>query len=371
MASCIAWLTQKSKPIFVGCLVASWVLGQTVTPQVLGIQKLPIMYFVLVFVPLFCTLPSIKTNPFVPFLLFTTISYFLYPHQSWLSFLYLVRLVCSLLLIHLFTASKHQKMLFGSFFALFLASWLQYFLFPDFRYFQYGGWDPHLNRIVGPLLDPTFTGFVLVAFTAFFYFHHLVTKNTWCLVLFYLSFLTLSFTYSRSSLLAFLVVGIVLGRLQKNNRIFYLFFTLTLAAFLFLPHSFGEGTYLARSSSIKAKIVNYQQAVTFIAKHPLGVGYNNLGYYRPPLDPSTPSHSQSGFDSSLLTILATTGPVGFGLFIFGLYLWAKKLYTHTNYLAFSLLVALLFHSLFANSLVYPFTFMVIPLVSTFGSTKEG
>ena len=61
------------------------------------------------------------------------------------------------------------------------------------------------------------------------------------------------------------------------------------------------------------------------------------------------SHACSGSDSSLLLVLATTGVAGFLSFLFLLiHVWRNS-----NSLSKTLLVATLVHSMFSNSLFYP------------------
>jgi hypothetical protein len=118
--------------------------------------------------------------------------------------------------------------------------------------------------------------------------------------------------------------------------------------FILLPRQPGEGTKLERTNSLYAKIINYREGIKVFSQSPLvGVGYNNLAYVRNIIKPE--SHANFGFDSSLLTILATTGVIGLSLFIFGL----LHLFNSSGLLFQSLLVAILIHSLFANSLLYP------------------
>jgi hypothetical protein len=119
----------------------------------------------------------------------------------------------------------------------------------------------------------------------------------------------------------------------------------------------GEGTKLERSSSIMAKIENYKEGINVFTKSPLlGVGYDNLFYIR--TSSNINSHSLSGFDSSLLTILTTTGIFGFIFFILGI----NKKFNQSNLTQQSLLIAVLFHSLFANSLLYPWILFFIFLI---------
>jgi O-antigen ligase len=120
---------------------------------------------------------------------------------------------------------------------------------------------------------------------------------------------------------------------------------------ILLPRQPGEGTKLERTSSIYAKIENYQEGIVLFSKSPLiGHGYNNLSFVR---NYNPDSHAASGFDGSLLTILTTTGMVGFSLFILGI----NSFFHQSSLLKKTMLVSLLVHSIFANSLLYPWIFL--------------
>lgn len=218
---------------------------------------------------------------------------------------------------------------------------IQYFFWPDFTSFSTQNWDPHLYRLVGTFFDPTFTGLIFLLFMLKIYFHYSSSK-----LLIFLPYLGLALTYSRSSLLAFFIVFSFIS--LKTKKLF-LFLSTTLIIFLtifLLPRMPGEGTKLERTSSIKAKIVNYKEGLKLFSSSPIiGVGYNNLPIIRNNIN----SHSNSGFDGSLLTIAITTG-------LIGLILFSKIIVSnfHSSSLYWqSIILAIFVHSLFANSLLYP------------------
>jgi len=354
-------------------LLATWTLGQITNFTLHGLSRpLAIFYLIL---PFSCLLllrpPLLKKNPFLVFIIFTILSFpvytFFQKETQEMSiflpaFLQLVKLTLTLLLLNLIPPINRPT-LFTLFFALFACSWLQYFLFPNLTSLQALSWDPHLNRLTGPLLDPTFTGFIFASFSAYFFYQYYQQKTKISLLLFFLSYISLSFTYSRSSLLSFILLGLLLAKHFHKKIIFLVFFTLAITSVFLLPHNFGEGTYLARTSSIKAKIINYQEAFHFIKENPLGVGYNYLAYKRSKNGIDLLSHSAFGFDSSLLTVFSTTGLPGLILFLWGLKTWSSKL--KKEKVAYFALLTLIFHSLFANSLLYPWTILFIAFLASF------
>lgn len=259
------------------------------------------------------------------------------------SFLYWLRL-SSLLSFFLFPLKIDSKT--NAFFQLILwasliFAFIQYIFWPDFTYFSTFNWDPHLYRLLGTFFDPTFTGLIFLLFLLKIYFNY----STNYLFLFPI-YLGLALTYSRSSLLAFLLVFTFIAIRKKNFKIFLTTFLLIFLTISLLPRMPGEGTKLERTSSIKAKIENYKNGFQLFSTSPIiGVGYNNL----PTIRENKSSHANSGFDSSLLTIAITTG-------IIGLFLFSKIFISNLNSSSLywqSLLLVVFIHSLFANSWLYP------------------
>jgi hypothetical protein len=267
------------------------------------------------------------------------------------SFLYFLRLA-SLLSFFIFPPQFSKK--FKYFFKLIIISniifgLIQYFFWPNFTYFNSLNWDPHLFRLVSTFLDPTFTGLIYLMFiiTLYFIFPHAPNYLI-------IPYIALSLTYSRSSLLSFICCFSYISIKLKNKKIFLTsLIILTLTIFL-LPRLEGEGSKLERTSSIKAKIENYRQAIVLYKKSPIiGVGYNNLPHVRDHLQAN--SHSNSGFDGSLMTILTTTGIIGLILFCLGL----KQYFISSDLLHKTLIIAIIIHSLFSNSLLYPWTLLFL------------
>lgn len=293
---------------------------------------------------------KIKNKYFLIFLIYTLITARFYTIKS---FFYFIRLT-SLLSFFIFPPKFSEK--FKSFFKLILFAnvifgLIQYFIWPNFTYFDSLNWDPHLFRLVSTFFDPTFTGliFLMLIITLFiqnFSIYYLI-----------IPYIALSLTYSRSSLLSFIVAFTYISAKLKKPKIFFISLFILIITIFVLPRLEGEGTKLERTSSIKAKIENYRQGIELYKKSPLiGFGYNNLEYVRSYLKPD--SHSNSGFDGSLLTILTTTGIVGLILFCLGL----KHYFYSSDLLHKTLLITILIHSLFSNSLLYPWTILFLIFV---------
>lgn len=251
---------------------------------------------------------------------------------------YLVRFLAYSLLLGLKVERRYLLFFSGAIAGL---GWLQYLLLPDTRFLLALNWDDHYYRLISTLFDPNFTGIVLVLGLVLVYFSY---PRSWWLYLLHLSALLL--TYSRSSYLALLAVAVAIAWMQKKFKLLLLTVFILLIAVPFLPRPGGEGVKLERLFSIEQRLDSYREGISLWQKGPVfGLGFNTLRYYRG--DPD--SHAAAGLDSSLLFVLATTGAVGLLAYLNLLrFLWQKSLLLRVS------LVALLAHSLFVNSLFYPF-----------------
>ncbi len=295
---------------------------------------------------------NIKNKYLLFFTLVAIISNLLY--FNLIAWLYLIRLL-SLISLFIYPPKLNQnqsKFLNIILSASVLFGLIQYFIWPDFTIFASLNWDPHLYRLVGAYFDPTFTGLIFLFILIYIFFSKIKYKN----ILLFIVYLAISFTYSRSTLLSFLIVFSYIAIIKKSKKIFFTTLSIFIITLILLPRMPGEGTKLERTSSFFAKIENYKQGISIFIKKPiLGIGYNNI----PNLNPqNNQSHSNSGFDSSLLTIAITTGICGLIFLLLGL----RYEFIHANLFYQSLLIAILTHSLFANSLFYPYTALLLALL---------
>ena len=301
---------------------------------------------------------KIKNKYFLYFLIFAWLSFiinfFRYQIDSISPLLYLLRLTCliSFFIFPLNLKDKNSK----NFFIIAIISNLifgliQYFIWPNFTYFNSQNWDPHLFRLVGAFFDPTFTAFIYLMFLIYLYLNSKIPYR-WLLMI--TAYFAMILTYSRSAYLSFLLAFTFIAFKKKNIKIFLISFVLIVSTILLLPRQEGEGTKLERTSSITAKIENYKEAFSTFKKAPIiGHGYNNLYFVRDIKIQN--SHANFGFDSSLMTILTTTGIIGLLLFLLGL----KNYFIRADLTHQSIIIALLLHSLFANSLLYPWILLFL------------
>jgi len=294
---------------------------------------------------------KIKNKYLFCFLIFAwvslTFNFFRYHFDVIKPILYLFRLTF-LLSFFIFPPKIDEKI--KNFFYLIIFSnvifgLIQYFLWPDFTSFKSLNWDPHLYRLVSTFFDPTFTALIYLFLIIIVFLNKKIPFRKTILIICYLA---MALTYSRSSYLSFLAAFTFISYSKKSLKIFIISSILILSTIFLLPRFEGEGTKLERTSSISAKIENYKEGFNLFLKAPIaGHGYNNIFYIRQ-IDNSN-SHANSGFDGSLMTILTTTGVIGLILFILGL----KNIFIQGDLVIKTILISTLIHSLFANSLLYP------------------
>lgn len=228
----------------------------------------------------------------------------------------------------------------------------QYFIWPDATLFKSLEWDPHLYRLFSTFFDPTFTGLIYLLFLIYIYLNFPKYK-----LLMFITYIAMALTYSRSTFLAFLIAFSFIAYTKKNIKIFLIALVLIISTVFLLPRHEGEGTKLERDSSIRAKILNYKQGIILFNQSPfVGTGYNFLPIVRSDLKQN--SHAIGGFDGSLLTILITNGILGFPSFIIGLF----TLFKQGNLFRKTAILAILVHSLFANSFLYPWVLLFLYLI---------
>lgn len=309
--------------------------------------------------------PPVFLKIFFCFLLVCLISLGLTPlhltSQEFLSGLfYTVRLAFYALFFWLiisksFGSLQNKQILLYSGLGLAVLGLLQFVFLPDLGFLTVAGWDPHYFRAVTTFFDPNFAGayFVLTLI--------LLIQKKWNNFIFAIIYLALLTTFSRSSYLMFLVGSLSLSFLNRSKKM------ALVSILLFLMLMLGFQTYaqlvagprgIDRGQSAQFRLSTWQQGLAIFQKSPiLGIGYNSYRYaireYKLADDQFYKSHGASGNDSSLLFVLATTGILGFTVYI--LFLVSLLKYTiKNNFVLVAAILGLLVHSVFANSLFYPF-----------------
>lgn len=239
-----------------------------------------------------------------------------------------------------------RNMLMASGIGITLLGFVQYVLYPDLRNLYYLGWDPHYQRLFSSLLDPNFAGIILV-FTLFAFTIYSDHRAPW-----YvfgggvgLTLLALVLTYSRSSLVASVIGFFVWGILTRRHALVTAVGIGLFLIFVALPKT-GEGRNMFRTVSSNARIDTAMYAISVMRKNPV-FGQGIMPH--------------AGIDASMLFVGASTGSVGlvvYGWMIVSLFQLGKKglenKKTHEVSAGYiGILVAALVHSIFVNSLFYP------------------
>lgn len=263
---------------------------------------------------------------------------------------------------------------------------LQLAVFPDIGPLASYGWDPHIGRLVSSFLDPNYLGGYLAVLLAAVLGAYLGggegRRLPWLTA--GLVVVASVLTYSRSGYLAVAAVVFFFG-LRYSWKLLLLALAVITPLALSIPRVQERvaGGFSVDGTS-QARIKSWQDALTVIGAFPVtGVGYNNYGNAQVELGiiPSgTEGHSINGSDSSLLNVQATTGAIGFGIFVAaaGLLLRAAVRETRrqepsvAKSAAYALLLAapaMFVHSFFVNGLFYPF--LLLPLMVLAGLMLSG
>lgn len=250
---------------------------------------------------------------------------------------------------------------------------LQFVFFPNLQPLQDFGWDPHYFRTVSTFLDPNFAGAYFVLTLLLLSVQKRGSTNDWIptyaqVLVVYLALLT---TFSRSSYLMFLICGLTLAYFTKSKLIFLktlVFFVTLMAGFYIYTEAIAAPKNIDRIQSASSRINTWFQGIEIFKHSPiLGVGFNSyryaIGEYNLSDSSFLQSRGSSSNDSSLLSVFATTGILGFAAYIFftGSLINMGIKSNHTLAAGMS---GLIIHSVFANSLFYPFIFLWIILMAS-------
>lgn len=243
----------------------------------------------------------------------------------------------------------------------------QYLLVPDLRFLGESGWDVHFFRLAGTMLDPNFTGMLLVNLLLV----GLLKIAKGCKNKLYLGLLiipALALTFSRSSYLAFLVVmGLLMyfprmrTRLAKRSLGFILLSFIILIPYL--PRPGGLGVELARTETITSR-VNINEAV--LAKTSVSDLFIGRGLFTPTINLNKAgqvTHAQ--FPDNLLVFLFSGGGI-LGLVLAIRFFYQTLRHQYQQSLAgFLLLGGTLVHSMFNLTILEPINLLFLLILLQF------
>lgn len=269
-----------------------------------------------------------------------------------------------------------------------VAGFIQLATVPDFTDYEILGWDPHQGRLLSTWFDPNFVGGWLavacplmlgVAWDS-------SRKQRWLwIAMLGITVLALLLTLSRSAYLAF-IVGMGLFALLRSRTLLLAFIGVGLVATLALSpvrdrvlalvdsaQSVLTETYSLPDASARLRFGSWEEGWRLFEAAPLlGQGYNRYGDAALELGTlkDTEIHSANGSDASLLTVLASTGILGFVPFLLTHLLLLRGLWRDrkdsTALGLFCGVLGLFVHSVFVNSLLFPL--LLAPLWIALGSS---
>ncbi|MBI2011859.1 O-antigen ligase family protein [Candidatus Daviesbacteria bacterium] len=242
-----------------------------------------------------------------------------------------------------------------------LGGFLQLIFYPDFKYLEYLGYDPHKNRLASTFLDPNFAGiYIAISLFLTFFLFKLKKKIIYLFLIIFFS-VGIFLTFSRSAyLMTFL--GLAIYSFFKEKVIFFFLILVLLIGALLIPRVLDrlQGA-INLDETAKKRIQSWENGVFIFNNNPyLGVGFNNLRFnlekynlFDKYLEDG--GNSGAGIDSSFIFVLATTGILGFFIYLgFWISIIFVLIREKSEYLIFLFLVlGLLISSQFINSLFYP------------------
>jgi O-antigen ligase len=251
---------------------------------------------------------------------------------------------------------------------------LQYFLVPDLRFLAQFGWDPHMYRAVGLILDPPIVGVILGVLL----YVAVVKRDFLALILNYSAVI---FLFSRSSYLAVTFVIFVYLTSQKKYLGAILWIVVLSASIFVAPKTIPayynlESSKIERVSTVLSRRVEIENGFRAWATNPIfGIGYNRVAEYKQTLprvygEEIASNHSSSAFHSFWLTQLATTGIIGFALLMSGYLLIMKRSLNWALIMTIPALVGLLDNVIFHPFVVILFIYIYFSKTLDVKSLRE-
>lgn len=256
---------------------------------------------------------------------------------------------------------------FGIVQAIFLPGFAQ-MVYPESE--VYVDWDYQGHRLVSSFLDPNFAGGLIVVglLVLLARLSYGVPVAYWKLVVVTTA---LVLTVSRSAILAFLAgLLVILAGRGLSRRLLKVGAALLLLAIPFLPLIVGFAASFDKFSfgaSAMARVVSWVRAFEIFADNPvLGVGFNTYGFAQEAYGYQAGGRATFTVEGGLLFVAVMTGVVGIAVYCGMLALVlrrCRRIWTRAAALAedrglalgtAAVTVALVVHSVFVNSLLYPF-----------------
>jgi len=260
-----------------------------------------------------------------------------------------------------------------------LLGFIQLLILPDFTTLDSSlGWDPHKNRLASTFFDPNFVGayftMCLILLLEKFYpakkhgglLENLKIDNKNKIkrkyfIIFLIILLGLFLTFSRSAWGMFALAVLIYGAFRSRILLFGAFFVAFMAYFAVPRIQTRISGITDPADSTSLRLVSWGNTVKIIKDNfCFGTGFNTFRYAQRDYGFLTPGneeiHSGAGSDSSLLFVFATTGVLGFLIYVSAMFFpvfdsYLKK--RESLLIFFTIVVGFLMESQFINSLFYP------------------
>ncbi len=272
---------------------------------------------------------------------------------------------------------KQQKLLKSIYLSLILFlcfGFVQYFIFNDLRPLFYLGRDNHLYRLTSTFYDPNFAGILLVVLfwlSVNYVMSFTFKKSIQYIFIAFASVIGVYLTFSRTSLITLAVGIVVLCILKKKLKILLISLIVMILTVFLLSDTHVEGLNPFRLTSSNQRVVAISQSLEIVSKNPLyGVGFNayryaQLRYGLREEAGASISNSDAGADNSFIFVLATTGIIGFLLYIMSFVKLIESYLRNSSHMGIAIIVGLFAGSLFTNLLFFTpilgVIFLLIPL----------
>jgi O-antigen ligase len=236
--------------------------------------------------------------------------------------------------------------------------YIQYLLYPSLKNLYYLGWDEHMYRMFSIFLDPNYAGAFFVLFFLFLTYKFLKKKSLAIGILGVLSLGAVFLSFSRSALIMLIISSVLLLLLMNKKKWILVLLGITVLVLTISSRYFKiENINIFRMTSSVSRYETAKDAIEIIKAKPIfGVGFNAFRYAQIQFgfrnDLNKISHADASTDNSFLFVLATTGLVGFIIYMF---MWFSILKLGINSpLLIASIAGVFVDSLFVNSLFYPF-----------------
>lgn len=247
-------------------------------------------------------------------------------------------------------------------YAFLVIGFFQYLFIPDLRFLGEGGWDVHYYRLAGNMLDPNFTGMLLINLLL----TYIISVKSQCKNKLYLGLivvLSIALTYSRSTYLAFATitaVTFIFSRISQfqYKKIIYFLFCILLVFIPLLPQPGGAGVNLTRTETISSRVEVNESVINQLDFHQLILG---KGLFVPSINTSLSNqviHAKFP-DNLFVFVLSSTGIMGLFFVLSFFYKELNHAYHTKNYLVVLLLIGTLTHSMFNLTILEPINLLVL------------